>query len=79
MFFVSMSRYDEAEETLTLLRQFHSAFTAKPQTAAFACDFNSRQPFLACLVGNRWWLVASPLILEIVRALAVNLLYRRSS
>jgi hypothetical protein len=31
MFFVSISRYDEAEETLTLLRQFHSAFTAKPQ------------------------------------------------
>jgi hypothetical protein len=30
MFFVSMSRYDEAEETLTLLRQSHSAFTAKP-------------------------------------------------
>jgi len=30
MFFVSMSRYDEAEETLTLLRQFQSAFTAKP-------------------------------------------------
>jgi len=26
MFFVSMSRYDEAEETLTLLRQFHVAF-----------------------------------------------------
>jgi hypothetical protein len=72
---LSNRRYDEAEETLTLLRQFHSAFTAKPQTAAFACDFNSRQPF----VGNRWWLVASPLILEIVRALAVNLLYRRSS
>jgi hypothetical protein len=30
MFFVSLSRYDEAEETLTLLRKFHSAFTAKP-------------------------------------------------
>jgi len=27
---LSNRRYDEAEETLTLLRQFHSAFTAKP-------------------------------------------------
>jgi len=24
-----MSRYDEAEETLTLLQKFHGAFTAK--------------------------------------------------
>jgi hypothetical protein len=38
MFFVSMSRYDEAEETLALLRQFHAAFTAKPINQASGED-----------------------------------------